>query len=90
MTLPSDDTDNGYTVIAWPADNPGTWLLHCHVGFHATEGMALQVLERNAEIPALVDQAVLQDTCDAWNAFGEVNSYGVQDTALVGRFESGV
>ena len=30
-------------VIRFPADNPGTWLFHCHVEFHAESGMALLV-----------------------------------------------
>ncbi|KAH9491785.1 hypothetical protein Btru_029498 [Bulinus truncatus] len=33
--------DGGYTVIRFRADNPGIWLLHCHVEFHAETGMAL-------------------------------------------------
>ncbi|KAK0060978.1 laccase-1 [Biomphalaria pfeifferi] len=33
--------DGGYTVLRFRADNPGIWLLHCHVEFHAETGMAL-------------------------------------------------
>lgn len=42
VLLPS----NGFIVIAFPADNPGAWLLHCHIAFHASSGLALQILER--------------------------------------------
>lgn len=24
----------GYLVMAWETDNPGAWLLHCHIGWH--------------------------------------------------------
>ncbi|PSN65113.1 hypothetical protein BS50DRAFT_575190 [Corynespora cassiicola Philippines] len=36
----------GHLVIAFKPDNPGVWLLHCHIAWHAGSGLALQVLER--------------------------------------------
>ena len=36
----------GFAVIAFRADNPGTWLMHCHIARHAAEGLGLQILER--------------------------------------------
>lgn len=89
-TLTNTATDPGYLVIAFPADNPGTWLMHCHVGFHATEGFALQLVERLDEIPALIDQNVLNATCDTWNEYAQENPYGKQNKAYVGQWESGV
>jgi hypothetical protein len=35
----------GHVIIAFKSDNPGTWLLHCHIARHASEGLALQILE---------------------------------------------
>ncbi|XP_065890125.1 uncharacterized protein [Dysidea avara] len=35
----------GYTVIRFIADNPGWWLLHCHIEIHQLEGMAAVVRE---------------------------------------------
>ncbi|XP_014604884.1 PREDICTED: L-ascorbate oxidase-like isoform X2 [Polistes canadensis] len=31
----------GYTIIRFYADNPGYWLFHCHIEFHAEIGMSL-------------------------------------------------
>ena len=31
----------GYVVLRFIADNPGFWLFHCHIEFHAESGMAL-------------------------------------------------
>jgi FtsP/CotA-like multicopper oxidase with cupredoxin domain len=59
----------GYLVIAFPADNPGAWLMHCHIGWHTSDGLALQLLERETEIPALIDYATLNSTCAAWDAY---------------------
>jgi len=35
----------GYTVIRFLADNPGWWLIHCHIEIHQLEGMAAVVKE---------------------------------------------
>lgn len=33
--------DGGYTIVRFYADNPGYWLFHCHIEFHAEIGMSL-------------------------------------------------
>ena len=35
----------GYVVIAFQADNPGYWFMHCHMEAHQLEGMAIIVQE---------------------------------------------
>lgn len=35
--------DGGYTIIRFKADNPGYWLMHCHIEFHAEVGMAVVI-----------------------------------------------
>ncbi|XP_048239277.1 laccase-2-like [Haliotis rufescens] len=35
--------DGGYTIIRFHADNPGFWLMHCHIDFHQSIGMGLIV-----------------------------------------------
>lgn len=40
----------GYVIIAFKSDNPGAWLLHCHIAWHASSGLALQILERQDEV----------------------------------------
>ena len=47
VTLPS----GGYAVIRFRADNPGYWLLHCHMESHAVGGMMLLIEEAPGEIP---------------------------------------
>ncbi|TAQ91365.1 hypothetical protein B7494_g287 [Chlorociboria aeruginascens] len=41
---------NGFLIIAFKADNPGAWLLHCHINWHSSSGLGLQVLERQSNI----------------------------------------
>ncbi|MCJ1455268.1 hypothetical protein MMC28_005622 [Mycoblastus sanguinarius] len=72
VLLPAADGED--TVIAFKLDNLGTWLMHCHIAFHASYGLALQFLERqDAAIalwpsfehsPELVES---QRVCDNWN-----------------------
>jgi hypothetical protein len=42
----------GYTVIGFQSDNPGAWLMHCHIVWHVDGGLALQWVERPNDIPA--------------------------------------
>ena len=35
----------GYVVIAFEADNPGYWFMHCHIEAHQLEGMAVIIQE---------------------------------------------
>lgn len=59
----------GYLVIAFETNNPGAWLMHCHIGWHVEEGFALQFIERYDEIRDLVDYPALQETCRKWDAY---------------------
>ncbi|KAK8102589.1 hypothetical protein PG984_015735 [Apiospora sp. TS-2023a] len=62
---------NGYTVIAFKTDSPGSWLLHCHIAWHASQGLAMQIVERASEIPSLLesDVAEMNRTCRDWTPF---------------------
>ncbi|XP_060526823.1 uncharacterized protein LOC132702294 isoform X2 [Cylas formicarius] len=45
LDAPLKDTvtvpDGGYTIVRFEANNPGYWIFHCHIEFHAEIGMAL-------------------------------------------------
>ncbi|KAK3388473.1 multicopper oxidase-domain-containing protein [Sordaria brevicollis] len=34
----------GYVAVAFKPDNPGVWLVHCHIAWHASAGLALQMV----------------------------------------------
>lgn len=36
---------NGYVIIRFIADNPGYWLMHCHLAHHQSDGMNLVMQE---------------------------------------------
>ncbi|XP_023021671.1 uncharacterized protein [Leptinotarsa decemlineata] len=57
VDAPLKDTVNvpagGYTIVRFQASNPGYWILHCHLEFHAELGMSmlLQVGEKEDMVP---------------------------------------
>ncbi|KXJ90396.1 multicopper oxidase-domain-containing protein [Microdochium bolleyi] len=60
----------GYLVIAFKADNPGSWLFHCHIAWHASSGLALQILERQADLREMMTGKRLAETrrvCKKWD-----------------------
>lgn len=62
---------SGYLVLAFKTDNPGAWLMHCHIGWHTNMGLALQFVERQEEARELMDYEFLNSTCAAWTAYTE-------------------
>ncbi|KAK6542022.1 hypothetical protein TWF694_007793 [Orbilia ellipsospora] len=66
----------GFLVIAFETNNPGAWLMHCHIAFHSSAGFALQFIERESEILGLMsgsEAKQFHDQCGAWREAWEVN-----------------
>ena len=62
----------GHLVIAFQTDNPGSWLMHCHVAWHASEGLAVQFVEREREISRTLEPGSLEAferTCERWHEY---------------------
>lgn len=47
QTLPR----NGFIVVRFLANNPGTWLLHCHIPYHQLMGQAMAIAEATELVP---------------------------------------
>ncbi|XP_048741744.2 uncharacterized protein LOC125655475 isoform X1 [Ostrea edulis] len=43
----------GYVVVRIKADNPGLWMIHCHVQLHSVDGMSLLLNESFPHLPAV-------------------------------------
>ncbi|KAE9983102.1 hypothetical protein BLS_004937 [Venturia inaequalis] len=75
----------GFIVLAFETDNPGVWLMHCHIGWHTSMGFALQFVEMQDQIQssgALKNSCALNSTCDAWNSFSTLNSFVQLDSGV--------
>jgi hypothetical protein len=65
--------NKGYVVIAFKADNPGAWLLHCHIASHASGGLDMQILEDQKKAASFWPKPnsppikAATDLCVAWN-----------------------
>ncbi|CAG8001897.1 unnamed protein product [Penicillium olsonii] len=68
----------GHLVLAFRTDNPGAWLMHCHIGWHLDQGFALQFVEREPEIRRMFEGGsgfggwwgyggMMRENCENWN-----------------------
>ncbi|CZT41233.1 probable Laccase-2 [Rhynchosporium secalis] len=74
---------NGYLAMAFKKDNPGTWLMHCHIAWHASQGLAMQFVESESQIEASIsDPTLLNDTCTAWNSYTSRALYDQDDSGI--------
>ncbi|KAK5084048.1 laccase, multicopper oxidase, benzenediol:oxygen oxidorectuctase [Exophiala xenobiotica] len=76
---------NGYMVLAFVTDNPGAWLMHCHVAWHIDLGLGAQFLERADEIPGLLDYATKRDftqQCASWDSYDNHAVYKEEGSGL--------
>ncbi|KAL1984795.1 hypothetical protein VTN96DRAFT_8639 [Rasamsonia emersonii] len=63
---------SGYLVVAFKTDNPGAWLMHCHIGWHTEMGLAIQFIEQYDVARSLIDYDFLQENCAAWESYAKV------------------
>ncbi|KAI3395873.1 hypothetical protein diail_810 [Diaporthe ilicicola] len=67
----------GWLLLAFKTDNPGAWLMHCHIAWHIAGGLGLTFLERLSEYQAGLKQSdidVLNKQCKAWNDYFPKNA----------------
>jgi hypothetical protein len=85
-TLPAQ----GYLVLAFESDNPGAWLMHCHIPFHIAGGLGVQFLERTDEIvSANGGLAGVQDGCKSWTKW-EDDYVGTRNGSILIEGDSGL
>lgn len=64
-----------YVVLEWQQDNPGVWPFHCHIAWHVSGGLYMNVMERPADIQKMKIPQSVTDTCvgyKAWQAAGNI------------------
>lgn len=74
----------GFVVGAFKAENPGAWLMHCHIGWHSAMGFAAQVVELVDQIPQTWDDGgcELKDMCAAWSAWADARGLVAGDSGV--------
>jgi FtsP/CotA-like multicopper oxidase with cupredoxin domain len=75
----------GWLVLAFKADNPGSWLFHCHIAWHVSGGLSVDFLERVSEQKAQIssaDAAAFNSNCAAWRTYAQNNGIVKIDSGL--------
>ncbi len=62
----------GYAIMAFPTAAAGAWLLHCHIAWHASEGLVTTAIIKQQDIVVPPQQeAIIQSQCKDWSAYYE-------------------
>jgi len=72
----------GWLVVAFKTDNPGSWLFHCHIAWHVSQGLSVQYLERVNNIPTAMNLAAITPNCNAWRSWYPTAPYKQYDSGL--------
>jgi hypothetical protein len=63
----------GWAAFSFESDNPGIWPFHCHVAWHLSGGLAMNIMTRPNDIPK-IPRGMEESTCIAWNAYTDRNT----------------
>lgn len=75
-TMPGSPT-GGWLLLGVYTDNPGTWLMHCHIGWHSSQGLSMQFVERKDEIIGSIGSLDSMDEgCAAWDKYWDDDTHG--------------
>lgn len=73
---------NGYLVVQIELENPGVWPVHCHVAWHTSQGMNINLLEQPKEVQKMDVPASIAQTCRNWWDFTDNNYVAQIDSGL--------
>ena len=82
--LPAADSGGnpGYIVLQFFQDNPGVWPFHCHIAWHVSQGLYINILERPDDVKNIQLPATSAQTCRDWAAFSGHNVVDQIDSGL--------
>jgi FtsP/CotA-like multicopper oxidase with cupredoxin domain len=73
---------SGYLVLAFETNNPGAWLMHCHIGWHTSEGFAMQFVEQYDSIAGITSNDTLTSNCESWTSHTEAVGIEQDDSGV--------
>lgn len=77
------DTEPGHIVVQIDADNPGVWPFHCHIAWHVSAGLYINILERPSAIKHEMQiPSIMAQTCRDWSAWTGENIPNEIDSGL--------
>ena len=60
---------NSYIVVQYDSVNPGVWPFHCHIAWHVSQGLYINLLEHPQDIQHQNIPRSSADTCRDWAKF---------------------
>lgn len=66
----------GYTVIRFIANNPGVWIIHCHMEWHIDAGLTATIIEAPTQLQAQTFPPAMEQICDSQNTPTQGNAAG--------------
>ncbi|KAL8960907.1 MAG: hypothetical protein Q9193_002460 [Seirophora villosa] len=72
----------GHIVVQYEQDNPGVWPFHCHIAWHLSLGLSLNLLERPEDILSMSIPDIMRQNCDGWDRY--------TGRAVVDQIDSGI
>jgi len=69
-------------VVQIQQDNPGVWPFHCHIAWHVSGGLYMNMLERPDDIERLRIPGKNAETCATWGSWSESNIVDQIDSGL--------
>lgn len=71
-----------YMVLQYTQDNPGVWPLHCHLAWHVSGGLFLNVLEHPEDIMKMKIDDDIFEGCQLWDLYTAANPPNQIDSGL--------
>jgi hypothetical protein len=72
----------GWLAVAFQTGNPGAWLFHCHVIWHAAQGLSVQFIEGMDVIGKTMDLGVLDGQCNDWRSYVTKDPFKKGDSGI--------
>lgn len=60
---------SGFIVIQYNTDNPGVWPLHCHIAWHVSAGLYVNMMEQTDLITKRIIPETIRQTCRDWATY---------------------
>jgi FtsP/CotA-like multicopper oxidase with cupredoxin domain len=77
-----DDNTPAYIVIEWVNDNPGMWPFHCHIAWHVSAGLYVNILEQPGVLANTTFPSSIAANSASWDKWTSSN--------VVDQIDSGV
>ncbi|PHH77561.1 hypothetical protein CDD80_493 [Ophiocordyceps camponoti-rufipedis] len=73
----------GYLAMQFnAAENPGVWMFHCHIAWHASAGLLMQILTNPRAVRQFRIPNTVADTCRQWGGWTQTHIPDQIDSGL--------